>query len=229
MPETPERAPFTNASIAFLQQLETNNTREWFLEQKAVYEREVRAPLQHLAESLALTMLDIDPALDVHPRHGVISRIFRDTRFSNDKSPYRINQWLAFKRKRKDWITWPAFFMEFSPLGYRYGMGYYSAAPATMQAIRNNVDANPRKYLQAMEQASSAGYSVEGEPYRRPRLPENRPGMILEFYRRKNLYCVINRPLDADFFSPALDSLLATAFRAAAPLYGLLLNAAGEA
>ncbi len=216
---------FTDTSIQFLQELADNNNREWFTQHKRAYEQVVLAPMRQLLATLAPAMLDIDPELDVNPRYGAISRVVRDIRFSRDKSPYRVNQWIALKRPEKDWSTRPAFFMEFSPEGYRYGMGAYAATAAGMRAIRAHIESAPGKYLQAMEQARQAGYAVEGDRYKRPRLPEGQPDLILEWYRRKNIYAVINKPLDADFFSPEFAALLEKAFAAAAPLYHLLLIA----
>lgn len=225
MAEAALPSPFTNASIQFLQELAANNNREWFAQHKQVYEQAVQVPMRQLVAKIAPAMLDIDPELEVNPRYGAISRVVRDVRFSKDKSPYRVNQWIALKRPEQDWSTRPAFFMEFSPEGYRYGMGSYAATAASMRAVRDHIESAPGKYLQAMEQARQAGYAVEGERYKRPRLPEGQPDLILEWYRRKNIYVVINKPLDADFFSPKFAALLEKAFAAAAPLYHLLLIA----
>jgi hypothetical protein len=54
-------------------------------------------------------MLSIDPYFDVHPAiNRTISKIYRDTRFSNDKSPFKTTMWITFKRPEKNWKDAPA-------------------------------------------------------------------------------------------------------------------------
>ena len=87
-------------------------------------------------------MRSIDPEIEVAPGRAV-SRVFRDTRFSKDKSPYKTSHWITFKRPRKNWQNFPAFFFEISPDTYRYGMGFFSADRATMDRFREGLETNP--------------------------------------------------------------------------------------
>jgi uncharacterized protein (TIGR02453 family) len=213
---------FTREAATFLGELAANNQRAWFAPHKALYEAAVQAPMRHLVAELAPAMLAIDPAFDVRPQGGAVSRIYRDTRFSKDKAPFRVTQWIVFKPQAKDWPNKPAFFMEFGPDRYRYGMGFYAAAAATMAAIRAHIEIAPDQCLDAMEQALRAGYSLEGDVYKRPRIPQNQPRLIQEWYRRKTAYVVKNRPSDMVIDNPALPEELKSAFAAAAPLYRFL-------
>ena len=95
-------------------------------------------------------------------------------------------------------------------------------ASATMAAIRAHIEVAPDQCLDAMEQALRAGYSLEGDVYNRPRIPQNQPPLIQEWYRRKTAYVVKNRPSDMVFDNPALPEELKSAFAAAAPLYRFL-------
>jgi len=212
-------------AVTFLGNLAANNQRAWFEDHREEYETFVRHPLSLLVESLAPTMLGIDSAFDIGPRGPAVSRIRRDTRFSRDKSPYRVNQWVVFRRRRTDWPNHPAFFMEFRPDGYRYGMGYYSATPTTMKAIRARIDSHRQAFLAAMATAREAGYQVEGEAYKRPILPEGLEAEAQEWYRRKNGCLMRNCSLDAAFFEAELATEMERSFLAAAPLYRFLCEA----
>ncbi|HXP97368.1 MAG TPA: DUF2461 domain-containing protein [Telmatospirillum sp.] len=213
---------FTQEAATFLGELAANNQRAWFARHKSIYEATVLAPMRHLVAELGPSMLAIDPAFDVRPQGGAVSRLYRDTRFSKDKSPFRVTQWIVFKPQARDWPNRPAFFMEFGPNRYRYGMGFYCAAAATMAAIRAHIESAPDQCLDAMTQALRAGYSLEGDAYKRPRIPQNQPPLIQEWYRRKTAYVVKNKTTDAFFDNPALAEELKTAFAAAAPLYRFL-------
>ncbi|MBC7906928.1 MAG: DUF2461 domain-containing protein [Rhodospirillaceae bacterium] len=207
---------------AFLAELAANNERAWFADHKSEYADSVQAPLRNLVAALAPAMLDIDPGFDTNPKGAAVSRIHRDTRFSRDKSPYRINQWICFKRAGEGWQGRPAFFLEIGPSGYRYGMGYYAAPPATMKAVRAAILACSAPFAAAMEPALAAGFALEGEPYSRPSLPEGEPQVVLDWVRRKSAYLVRNRLLEPLLFSPDLVEDLATRWRAVAPLYQYL-------
>lgn len=207
---------------AFLAQLAANNERAWFLDHKAEYETAVQNPLRRLVAALAPAMLDIDPGFDTNPKGAAVSRIHRDVRFSRDKSPYRINQWICFKRPGEGWQARPAYFLEIGPAGWRFGMGCYAAPPAATKALRAAILARPARFLAALEQARAAGFAIEGETYARPNLPEDLAPLVAEWISRKSAYVVANRPLEPLLFSPELVADLTARWQALAPLYALL-------
>lgn len=208
----------------FLKALAANNAREWFQAHRDDYETLVRGPLYRLVTALSSTMRAIDAGFETDPRRAV-SRIHRDTRFSRDKTPYRVNQWLAFKRPGPEWAQRPAFFLEIAPDGWRCGMGYYAAGPQVMAAVRNAIAARPRVFDLAMGQADAAGFTVDGEAYKRPRIPEGASDAAAEWYRRKTVYLVRRRPLEPLFFRPDLATDVAKRFQALAPLFRFLAKA----
>jgi uncharacterized protein (TIGR02453 family) len=210
------------AAIDFLAELGANNEKAWFEPRKEEYRRLLREPLRDLVAVLAPAMLDIDPAFDVDPRGGAISRIHRDTRFSRDKSPYRVNQWITFKIKGEGWTERPAFFMEIGPAGWRYGLGFYAASPATMTAVRARILAR----LPEFRRAIPPGFALEGEEYARPKVPDGLPPEAAEWWRRKNAYYVVNRTVDDGLTEVDMPKVLVAAFTSAAPMYSFLKSAA---
>ncbi|MFD0717215.1 DUF2461 domain-containing protein [Paenibacillus sp. GCM10027626] len=142
---------FSPRTIEFLDELADNNSKLWFEDNKPTYIEHVLQPAQALVLKLSDQMLAIDPCFETSPSIGkTISRIYRDTRFSNDKSPFRTNIWIVFKRPKKEWADAPAFFFELSPESYRYGMGFYSASKDTMDAFREMIDNNPDEFAAAV-------------------------------------------------------------------------------
>lgn len=120
---------FSPNSLEFFEGLTANNNRAWFEAHRDEYENYLLNPLKALVSDLAAPMLSIDPELITVPAvDKTISRIYQDTRFSRNKSPYKTRLWISFKRLSPDWKTAPCFFFEISADGYRYGMGF-SAPP----------------------------------------------------------------------------------------------------
>lgn len=207
---------------AFLAQLAANNERGWFLDHKAEYEELVRQPLRSLVAALAPVMLEIDAGFDTNPNGAAVSRIHRDVRFSRDKSPYRINQWICFKRPGEGWQGRPAYFLEIGPAGWRHGMGMYAAPPAVIKQWRVEIVARPGRFTDTLEQALAAGFAIEGDTYARSPAPDGLPACTSDWLGRKSPYLASNHGIDALLSSPGLVGELWTRWRAIAPLYRLL-------
>jgi uncharacterized protein (TIGR02453 family) len=81
---------FRPAAFQFLRGLKKNNRKEWFEANRDTYERELRAPLRELLEELDVRLAGLAPELVADPKRAIF-RIYRDVRFSKDKSPYKTN------------------------------------------------------------------------------------------------------------------------------------------
>jgi len=214
---------FSSATFQFLKALSDNNKKEWFELHKTDYQDYVLKPLQALVVGLGQFMLSIDPDFEVAPiQNKTISRIYRDIRFSRNKSPYKTSHWITFKRPGKEWKDYPAYFFEVSPSSYRYGMGFYSACRQTMDNFRKSIDANPGLFLSVISfYANQEDFIIEGEEYKRP-LKIDLSEELRGWYNRKNLYLVSNKQIKGDYIDKELISDLMHGFKAVAPLYHYL-------
>lgn len=213
---------FSKKTLPFLKKLAANNDKVWFEAHKQDYIDHVRTPLRQLIDALAPHMLKIDPGFDVDPKGVAVSRIHKDVRFSRDKSPYRVRQWIAFRHRTEDWQTRPTFYMGIGPDGCRYGMGFYQATPAVMKAVRARIQAKPAEFLTAMKAMTKAGFLIQGDAYARPKIPEGLPALAQEWFQRKTVYFIQELEADEAFYSAGLVSKLKKGFGAAAPLYQFL-------
>ncbi len=216
---------FSNNTILFLRNLELNNNKEWFETHKQDYENYLLKPLKELVQDLGFFMQAIDPYIEVKPAiNKTISRIYRDTRFSHNKSPYKTTMWVTFKRPNKEWKDAPAFFFEISANFYRYGMGFYSATPKTMEKFRKKIDENVKEFRDVISfYTGQDKFVLEGEKYKRNFSKDN-SGELQNWYQRKNFYLVCNREIDNAFFSKKIANDLISDFRLLANLYHFLLN-----
>ena len=104
---------FTRQTLEFLSENRRQNHKMWFEAHKADYQTEVVAPLAALTRELAPELHAIDNELICIPAVGKsISRIYRDTRFSKDKSLYRDVMWCVFMRDKKLYHGLPGYFFE---------------------------------------------------------------------------------------------------------------------
>jgi uncharacterized protein (TIGR02453 family) len=183
-------------------------------------------PFRDLVIDLTPMVLSIDAEIEVRPAvNKTIARIFRDTRFSRDKSLFRDSMWLVFKRSGKQWSTSiPAFYFEIMPDSYRYGMGFYSAAAKIMEAFRKKIDDKPKQFLDIIEKIHRDGrYHLEGEDYKRQQVNEH-PLSIQPWYNKKSFYLACNRTPDDLLYSMNLLNELESGFQLLEPLYAFLLD-----
>ncbi len=217
---------FTQQGLTFLQQIAQNNTKEWFEEHRDIYEQHLLLPIRKLVTDLGTDMMAIDELFEIRPAIGkTISRMNRDTRFSHDKSLYRSNIWLTFKRSRKNWTDAPTYFFEFGPDWWRYGLGYYSASRATMDLFRQQLIRAPADFLKIAE-CIHPNFLIEGESYKRP-LIKDQPQELATWYNKKS-WALISHHHDMEpLFSNQLVDILSKDFRRLSPIYDFLMKIEG--
>jgi uncharacterized protein (TIGR02453 family) len=88
-------SPFTPRTVSFLRSLKRNNDRDRFKARREVYERHVRGPMTMIVESLAQDFRRFAPELVASPRHSLY-RVYRDTRFSENKKPLKTHAAAVF-------------------------------------------------------------------------------------------------------------------------------------
>ncbi|MCG8710898.1 DUF2461 domain-containing protein [Brenneria sp. 4F2] len=214
---------FSQQGLTFLQQVRQQNDKGWFDEHRQVYDEQLLAPFRALVETLSPTMLPIDDRFETRPAIGkTLSRIHRDTRFSHDKSRYRSQMWLTFKRTRKDWTDAPSYFFEIAPDFWRYGLGYYSATRNTMELFRQTLRGNPQRFAEAAGCLRDT-FVLEGESYKRP-LIKNLPDELADWYNRKSFAAICTSQDMEPLFSADLAATLARGFTQLEPLYQYLIN-----
>lgn len=223
MATRPERhfQGFSRKTFAFLRDVKRHNDKAWFEAHRAAHDEHVLQPLRDLVSDMADFMLGIDLSFEVSPAVGkTISRIYRDTRFSADKSPLRDHMWIAFKRSGQDWARYiPSYYLEITPTSYHYGLGFYDAAPDLMARFRQRIDEDPDAFLKAVAWFYQQDvFTLEGQTYKRP-IGQDKPEPIRTWYQYKSFYLTCGRPVDDAIFSPAFADRLMKHFGMAAPLY----------
>ena len=217
--------PFSEQTFRFLVENRQHNSREWYHAHKTEYQQYVLAPLMELVEQLRPTVLSIDPQLIAEPKVGKsISRIYRDTRYTKDKSLYRDVIWTAFSRPRTERISRPGLVFEASPDGFRYGVGYYEASTQTMQAMRTLILQSDPAFKRADRAYRKQDvFTMQGKSYKRPRFTEQRP-QECEWLNRRNISFMHDSRDFARLYAPDLHEQIAQGFQLLAPIYAFFVS-----
>ena len=131
-------SPFTPETLRFLRALKRNNRREWFQPRKAHYETHVRGPMLELIERLAGDFRTFAPEIVASPKVSMY-RIYRDTRFSEDKTPYKTQAACSFRWRGLDKGRGAGLYLEVGPAWTWFGGGFYAPEPQDLVRIREHI------------------------------------------------------------------------------------------
>ena len=222
---------FPRAGIQFLAELAENNDRAWFQPRKAEFERLLKEPMEQLCAALEDQFRSRDIPLHADPAKSPF-RIYRDTRFSKDKSPYKTHLAASFGwagdgreaaagRSHTENVHASGGYFHLQPGEIYVGGGVWHPDPSWLKGFRDRVASRPgelRAIIEAPDFVTAFGsVGDDGESLKRvpPGYRADHPAADL--LRKKNV--TFGRRLsDDDAFSPHLPSILADAFAAGTPL-----------
>jgi uncharacterized protein (TIGR02453 family) len=141
---------FEPKALAFLRALKRHNDREWFRARKDDYDRLLRGPMIGAIERLAGDLRAFAPELVASPKASLY-RIYRDTRFSADKSPLKTNVAAVFPCRGLEKHRGAGLYFEIAPEWVWVGGGMYAPDVSTLQSVREHIAANPRRWRAIVE------------------------------------------------------------------------------
>jgi len=148
---------FGDDTFAFLRELKRNNNREWFNANKDRYLADVRDPLLAFITAVAPGFRAISPHIvaDPRPTRGSLLRIYRDTRFSRDKTPYKTNAALSFRIGARNEA--PGYYLHLEPGEVFMGAGLWRPSADALRAIREAIVKDPPGWKRARRAGLSHG------------------------------------------------------------------------
>ncbi len=156
---------FSPEMFEFLSELKGNNTKEWFQANKERYRAEVQEPLLRFISEFADPLHAISPhfVADPRPSGGSMFRIYRDVRFSKDKSPYKTHAAAQFRHAAGKDAHAPGFYLHLEPGQVFVGAGSWHPASDALAAIRGAIVDKPARWTKivgkpAVRQTSSSGW-----------------------------------------------------------------------
>ena len=145
-------------TFSFLRELAENNNRQWFQQNKKRYEEHVKDPAICFIIDFAPFLRKISRQFSADPRPvgGSMFRIYRDVRFSKDKSPYKTNTGIQFRHKLGKDVHAPGYYLHLEPHNVFAAVGIWRPDSATLRKIRDAVIEDPSGWKRA----------VKGKPFR---------------------------------------------------------------
>jgi uncharacterized protein (TIGR02453 family) len=204
--------------FAFLKELRSHNDREWFTANKERFEKNVREPLEQVLGGVA-------PSLPKQFRAGgKLSRIYRDTRFSKDKSPYKTELFLHFMHERGKEGATPAFYAHIEPGHTMAGGGIFQPEADALRHIRDAIVAKPADWRRARTGGDFRNAcTTSGESLKRVPKPYDPEHEFAEYLKRKD-FGIHVEVADGAFLKDPVASL-EKGFKAAVPLMQFLCRA----
>lgn len=218
---------FSPATFRFLKALDRNNSRDWFLDHKKDYEQHVREPFLALIADMQAPLAKISPhyRADARKNGGSLFRIHRDTRFSNNKLPYKPWQGARFFHERRHEIAAPSFYVHIQPGDCFAGGGMWHPEPDDLKRIRAFIADNPAAWKKATQgKAFRERFEFWGESLTRPPRGFDPGHELIEDLKRKDF--AAGQGFDeAVACSPQLLPTLVDIYRHLAPLNDYLCAA----
>jgi uncharacterized protein (TIGR02453 family) len=213
---------FTPKTLSFLRSLKRNNNREWFHARKDEYERHLRAPMIAVIERLAVDFGRFAPELDASPKR-CIYRIYRDTRFSDDKTPLKTHIAASFRWRGLPKHRSAGLYFEVTPGWVWMGGGLYAPETADIARIRQHIsDTHPELHRLTRAPAFRRAFrALEGE--RLSRMPRGfaKDDPAGEYLKHRNFLAGREFPPTLATSAAFYPTLLAT-FKAVMPIVRFL-------
>ena len=218
---------FTNKTFKFQRALARNNNREWFHEHKDEYENDLRQPFLRLIADLQPALLEVSEHFraDPKPVGGSLFRVHRDTRFSNDKTPYKAWAGARFFHVRSKQVEAPSYYLHIQPGHCFVGAGLWHPQPESQRKIRQFIFDNPGNWKAAVHApAFRKKFSIEGESLTRP--PRGFPAdhELIDDLKRKDFVATMTLD-DETVLGPRLRKTVGDQFKSLAPLVDYLCAA----
>jgi uncharacterized protein (TIGR02453 family) len=213
---------FPAEGMKFFRALKRNNRREWFQPRKHIFDEQVRAPMVALVEALNAEMIGFAPAYVGDPEKAIY-RIYRDTRFSADKTPYKTHIAAIFPRRGLEKHAGASLYFSVSPEEVEVAGGIYMPGPEQLRAVRLHLLDHHQEFRRVTGSRSLRALmgELQGEQLSRvPKgFPADHPAADLVRYKQWLLYVMLDPALAT---SPKLLEEIVRRFRAMVPFQEFL-------
>ncbi len=223
----PKFTGFPPGTLRFLRELERNNDREWFAVNKPRYEALVREPALDFIATMGPKLLSISDHFVALPKKtgGSLMRVYRDTRFGKDKTPYKTNIGIQFRHEVAKDIHAPGYYLHIDNAGCFLAAGVWRPDSAALAMIRNRIAENPAAWRKAASgRAFGKCFTLGGESLKRPPRGFSADAPYLEDLKRKDFIAAMDFSAKAAQ-APDFVQSVASIYRKATPFMAFLCAA----
>jgi len=218
---------FPKDFFVFFEDLKTNNNRDWFNTNKSRYYESVVNPISEFIVCMAprLNEISMHYIANPKPHGGSMFRIYRDTRFSKDKTPYKTHAGVQFRHEAGKDAHAPGFYVHLAGDGLFFGGGIWQPPGPQLSSIRDHIADNARSWARISNapRVKETG-GIKGESLKRPPRGFDAQHVHIKDLKRKSFYVMTEarpeRALRPEFIDEVTDG-----FRRAASLNRFICDA----
>jgi len=185
---------FDDNTFAFIHELKANNTKEWFTENKPRFEKHMKASMLSFIGDLGPELEKVSKHIvaDPRPNGGSMFRIYRDVRFSKDKSPYKTHLSAQFRHAAGKDVHAPGFYLHIEPGNCIFGAGIWKPDNPTLAKIRAAIDENQDRWIQLRnDKKLFAEGTLRGDSLKRNPQGFDTDHPLIEDIKRKDFMIVV--------------------------------------
>ncbi len=214
----------------FFKEIKENNNREWFNDNKQRFRESVQEPLASLVEAMAPRLKKISKHFVADPRlnGGSVFRIYKDVRFSKDKTPYKTHGAVQFRHALGKDAHAPGFYIHLDPAEIFYGGGIWVPPSPQLLMIREAIHNKPAVWKKATTSAAFKNRfgALRGDGLVRPPRGFDAQHPCIDDIKRKSFFAMAQgKP--AQTKQPTFCSDIESAMKDAKPLMKFLCDAVG--
>jgi len=218
---------FPKETLKFLTDLKKNNQRDWFQEHKARYETAFIEPALEFICAMQKPLKKLSPFLEAVPKKmgGSLMRIYRDTRFGADKTPYKTNIGIQFRHEAGCNVHAPGCYVHIEPKNVFLGVGIWRPEKETLRMIRERIAQSTREWKGVRDQKKfRENFEISGETLKRPPNGFEKEHPMIEDIKRKDFIAICTlKPKQIE--SPDFLQEVISRFRLATPYMRFLCDA----
>ena len=184
---------FTTQGMSFLAELEQNNTRDWFHENKSRYEDLIRTPALNFIDDMENDLTHLSPYFLAISKKvgGSLMRVHRDVRFSKDKSPYKTNIGIQFRHEMGKDVHAPGFYVHVEPGECFVGVGIWRPDASALGKIRDAIVERDTFWLSAINDKNfKKNFDLSGESLKTQPRGYDKEHPLIEDLRRKDFIAI---------------------------------------
>jgi uncharacterized protein (TIGR02453 family) len=180
---------FSPDLFKFFEELEQNNNREWFAENKSRYEEVVLFPALEFVSTMEKPLQSVSPHFQAVSKRvgGSLMRIYRDTRFSKNKTPYKTNLGVQFRHEAGKNVHAPGFYFHVDTKNIFVGSGVWHPDNPTLNQIRILIDDEPARWKRVKGQKKfREAFEFHGDSLKRPPKGYEQSHPLIDDLKRKD-------------------------------------------
>lgn len=217
---------FPRTTLQFLRTLKRNNDRDWFQKNKSAYESAFLGPSLDFIAAMEKPLQKISPSFQAIPKKqgGSLMRIYKDTRFAKDKTPYKTNIGIHFRHEAGRSVHAPGFYLHVEPGNCFIGAGIWRPDKTPLLEIRRAISESPSDWKRARDAKSfRTNYELSGDSLKRQPAGFEKDDPMIEDLKRKDFIGVCNLD-DDELTDPKFLHEATEKFKAATPFMRFLCS-----